>query len=322
MNNKIANHPVIILAGLSIVIGLAGCDKLASLTEYFSPKPKIAAPTAASVDKSTNKSTFLSTPTAANAAPAADVLAQVGGWSITLPEFQERLTALKQVLPNYDVNDVASNKLILEELVRQQLLVDEAEKSGLAKDKDVVMAVEEFRRTLLVRELASKIAKDITATPQEAEEYYNQNKQEFVSPGTWRLREIVVETEDAAKEILTELLKDADFAEMAKQRSKGRTAAEGGDVGEVSLFPFPQMESAVMSLDIGGVSGVIRGPDGFYIVKVEDKKGGEQMEFEKITQDIVNGLSMMKQQQAIMKHLDELRAQVPVFVNEKLLEGK
>ena len=127
---------------------------------------------------------------------------------------------------------------------------------------------------------------------------------------------------DEAKAILAELLKGADFAETAKQKSKGRTAAEGGDVGEVSLFPFPQMESAVMALEVGGISGVVRGPDGFYIIKVEDKKGGEQMEFEKISQDIVNGLTMMKQQQAIMKHLDELRAKVPVFVNEKLLEGK
>src|SRR5438552_17132446 len=101
-------------------------------------------------------------------------------------------------MPDFNPADKEARKFVLDEIVKQQLLVEEAQRRGLDKNKDVVQAVEEFRRTLLVRELATQMTKEIQTTDAEAEEYYNQNKKDFVAPGEWHVREIMVDTEDEA----------------------------------------------------------------------------------------------------------------------------
>ncbi|HPB67409.1 MAG TPA: peptidyl-prolyl cis-trans isomerase [Candidatus Omnitrophota bacterium] len=257
---------------------------------------------------------------ASPASVAGNVLAKVGSWVLTIEEFKERLAALKEVVPDYDPADVEQNKMILEELIRQQLLVQDAENSGIAKDKDISEAVEEFRRTLLVREVASRLTKDIAVTEEEAQEYYDVNKEEFTEQAQWRARELVVETEEEAKQILVELYQGADFVEKVKEKSKSNSAWQKGDLGLKSEFDFPKMQKVVEALEVGDVSGVFQGPNGYYIVKLEEKQGGEPQNFEDIKEDIITGLTLLKQQQAILEHLEKIRQQTDIQVNLKLLE--
>jgi len=69
--------------------------------------------------------------TAKPAPVSGNVLAKVGNWVLTIEDFNERLEALKEVVPDYDPTDVEQNKMILEELIRQQLLVQDAENTGI-----------------------------------------------------------------------------------------------------------------------------------------------------------------------------------------------
>ncbi|MCR4336630.1 MAG: peptidyl-prolyl cis-trans isomerase, partial [Candidatus Omnitrophica bacterium] len=273
------------------VLTLAGCEKLETLKTYFQSRTKPVAKTILAEPKAP----LSPTPSpSANLSPAktessemstslqGDVLARVGDWTLTAPEFKERLEALKQMVPDYDPKDRESNKLVLEELIRQQLLVQEAINKGLDQNKDLIDAVEEFRRTLLVREMVTEILEQVKVTEEDAKKYYDANKQDFISPIEWKVREIIVDEEAKAKEILIDLYKGIDFAEMATNKSKSETAQKGGDLGYVSQFPFPQMESTVQALEVGGVSGVVKGPAGYYIVKLEQNRGGEQKEYEEI----------------------------------------
>jgi len=313
--------------GLVIVVNLAGCDSFKKLGDYFSEKPKTAqkAPPVVAPAASTQANQKMASPAktekpSAPAAVPANTLAKVGNWSISLPEFKERLAALKEAVPDYDIKDVNQNKAILQELIRQQLLVDEAEKTGVAKNKDISMAVEEFRRTMLVREMANQLTKDVKVTEEDAKKYYEDNKKDFAEPTEWHLREVVLATEDDAKKTLVEIINGADFGETAKQKSKTKSAWKKGDLGFVKTFDFPQMESAVSALEAGGVSGVFKGPEGFYIVKLEEKKGGVAKAFDELKDEIINGLTILKKQQILLDHLDALQKQTDIQVNEKLLE--
>jgi len=293
------------------VFVLQGCDQFEKLSEYFSPQQP-AATSSATQATGTEKAA----PGLKEQDLPQNVLAKVGNWTITLDEFRQRLEALKEVIPaEYDVNDAQNKKFILDELIRQELLVQEAERRGLDKDKDVAMALQEFRRTLLVRQLAEQVA---AATPQatadEARAYYDENQMAFTE---WRLREIVVPDEQEAKGILIELLQGADFEAMAKERSKGKTAAKGGDLGMVTEFDFPQREQAVATLNAGDLSSIFQGPEGFYIVKVEEKK---TQDFSAIKDEIVSGLTLLKQQEAIMALISTLEEKTPVVKNETLLK--
>jgi parvulin-like peptidyl-prolyl isomerase len=79
------------------------------------------------------------------------------------------------------------------------------------------------------------------------------------------------------------------------------------------------MEDVVKALEVGQISSVFKGPEGFYIVKLEEKKGGEQKKFEDVQNDITIGLTLLKQQQALLNYLEELRKKTDIQINENLL---
>jgi len=295
--------------------GLTGCDSISSWYDNVTQKNKKTVPLSASP-----------TATAAAETPSAElpagVIARIGNWTLTVDDFNERLTKLKEILPEFDPNNINSKELILEELVRQQLLVVDAEQSGLAQRKDLVDTVEDFRKTLLVQELATGLTKDIEVTDPAALEYYEKNKtkKEFMTTPEWKVREIVVPDEIQAKDVLVLLLQGADFAETAKGRSKASTADKGGDKGFVSSFPFEQMQNTLTSLEVGKVSSIFKGPDGYYIVKLEEKKGGEPKPFSSVRNELIKGLTLRKQQEAVLDHLNKLAAKTKIQVNEDLLK--
>jgi len=245
-----------------------------------------------------------------------DVLAKVGQWSITKSEFQERLQALKDVIPEaYDVNDPENKKFILDELIRQELMVQEAQRRGLDQDPDIQMAVDEFERTLLVRQLADQIVTEAaSATEEQARQYYQENQADLTE---WHLREIVLGSEAEAKAVLAEILQGADFAAMARTKSIGASAAKGGDLGYVAELESPQQQQAVLAMNPGDVSSVLSGPAGYSILKLEDKR---IQPFEAVKDEIVAGLTMLNQQQAIMELLEELEGKTSVYRNETFFE--
>ncbi len=304
-------------SGLAFLMagGIFGCDKIPFFNNKDSAKDQKFG-SAVSATPPTVSPAKIEDP---NTPLPSNVLAKVGDWTLTVEDFQERLRNLKELAQDFDPKDPKSKKLILDELVNQQLLVKEAEQKGVASKKEIVEAVDEFKRTLLVRETINKLVENIQATEAEAQDYYNQNKETFVEPAEWQLREIVVPTPAEAKEILIELLKGTDFTEMAKTRSKSKSAPQGGDLGTIKdLQPF--MARAMATLEVGDISSVFKGPDGYYLVKLVGKKGGKPIGFTEIKKDLITGLKEIKQRDVVLKHIAELKQGTIVKVNDALLE--
>jgi len=128
-----------------------------------------------------------------------------------------------------------------------------------------------------------------------------------------------VPTETEARGVLIQLLQGMDFASIARENSRSSSRGSGGDLGFITEEPFPQMGNALISLEIGDVSGVFKGPEGYYIVKLEGKKEGEQISFDEIKDDIIQSQVLLKQQQVILDHLNDLKAKIRVEINEQLL---
>lgn len=295
---------------IALIIGAYGCDSIKSVKDYFQEPEKEASSGSISAESQNTSKPFKMMP---------NTLARVGNWSITTEEFSERLAALKEVVPEYDTNDLEARRLVLDELVNQQILVLGAERTGLARQKDIRAAVDEFRRTLIVREVARQLTEDIAVSEDEARTFYNENEEVLVDSAQWHVREIVVPTKEQATGILSQILTGADFAGMARQNSSGKTAADGGDLGFITEEPFPQMGNALLSLEVGDVSGAFKGPEGYYVVKLEEKKGGEKIEFEEIKEDIIQSQTLLKQQQVILDHLNRLKGSMEIKINDDLL---
>ena len=172
------------------LVFLTGCDLLGQLG--LAPKKQVAAPVSQSAPQSSQR--------IPGPLPA-DVLVRIGSWTLTADEFNNRLNLLKQQLPDFKENDANSKNAVLDELVRQQLLVKDAEDSDIGNTKEVKDAIEDFRKTLLVQELASRMTKEVAATEDDARAYYEANKEKFTDSVKWNVRQIVASDEATAKSI-------------------------------------------------------------------------------------------------------------------------
>lgn len=309
--------------GLSLVfvclVALYGCDfrphKAQKTSKIESNTTTAATATNNNVVSSSAKGSD------SNAEPVSgNTLATVGHWSITLDEFNERLSGLKKVMKDFDDKAPGAKQMFLQELIRQQLLVYAAKQEKLDQAKDVKAAVADFENTLVVQEYANRLVKDVTVTQQEAKDYYAANPDEFIMPVEKQLREIVVSSEAEAKDILVKILQNADFAQVAKERSKGKTVSDGGDLGFVLQAPFPQMQKEIEALAKGEVSRVFSGPEGFYIVKIENIRGGDKKSFDDVKEQLAKWLVLKKQQEAVLQKIEEIAKKVNVQVNAGLLK--
>ena len=89
--------------------------------------------------------------------------------------------------------------------------------------------------------------------------------------------EEIAEARARAERVLDEIRAGADFAAMAVTHSDGQQALEGGDLGWRQASDLPTMfGEAVPRLEVGGMTGPIRSPSGFHLVKLLDKRGGER----------------------------------------------
>jgi len=252
----------------------------------------------------------------------ANALVRIGNWTLTQDDFNGRLELLKQQLPGFKEGDPNTKSTVLDELVRQQLLVKEAQDTGVGSTKEIKDAVDDFRKTLMVQELASRLTKGVLATDDDARAYYDANKIKFATPVTWDVSEIVVGDESAARSILVQLLQGGDFAQAAQAQSKAPSSTQGGKLKPFTTgkAPFEAMQLAISTLDTGGISGVFKGPDGYYIVKVNSKTGGAIAPFSDVKKDLIYGLTLQKQQAIILSHLKELADKDKPEYNKDLIE--
>ena len=252
-----------------------------------------------------------------------NALVRIGKWTLTADDFNDRLNLLKQQLPDFKADDANTKNAVLEELIRQQLLVKDAEDSDIGNTKAIKDAIEDFRKTLLVQELAGRLTKEVAATEGDARTYYDENKEKFTQPVTWSVRQIAVDDEATAKSILVQILQGGDFAQIAQIQSKASNATEGGKLKSfiTGKAPFESMQTAISNLDEGGVSGVFKGPEGrFYIVKVDSKTGGALKSFLDVKKDLIYGLTMQKQQAVILNHLKDLAEKDKPEYNKELID--
>jgi peptidyl-prolyl cis-trans isomerase C len=287
---------------------LFGCEQIQGMFQptLASSKPKAPAISVSSQDS--------------GSAAQGTVLAKINNEVITLESFDEKVKAMESLSPDIKINTADAKKAYLNDLVMQELIVQESKARGIDKLKDIKDAVEEFRKGAMVRQLVLDETKGITVQPAEIEAFYNQYKKEFAAPEETRVREIVVSSEAVAKEILISLLQGADFASVAKERSISPTASKGGDLGLIKLSDkFENFGKAVAVLDAGQISPIFKGPEGFYIVKVEEKKGGSIPPLAEVYDQIKNGLLQQKQTERIKDLSDRLKRDAKIEIKEDLL---
>jgi peptidyl-prolyl cis-trans isomerase C len=186
-------------------------------------------------------------------------------------------------------------------LVDVIVLSQAAERQKLAERPEVKHRLAFDRNRLLMESLlqdTGRAALSDTAEHQVYDEAIKQVKNEEEV----HARHILVPTEDEAKAILAQLKGGADFAALAKEKSKDPGAAEGGDLGYFTKDQMvPEFAAVAFKLDKGQLSDPVKTQFGWHIIKVEDKRIKPTPAFEQVKPQIDNYVAHRAQSQLVEK---------------------
>ena len=161
---------------------------------------------------------------------------------------------------------------VREVLINNEIIAQEAAKSGVSKKADVQLALEMARQEIIVNNYVNDWIIKHPLTDAEIQTEYDRAKAQ--TGGTeYKARHILVETEDEAKKILAELKKGGKFDELAQKNSKDTGSKDrGGDLDWQIPGVFDKtFADAMVALGKGKMSDApVRTRFGFHIIQVDD----------------------------------------------------
>jgi len=259
-----------------------------------------------------------------NYAPKGPIVAKVNGMSISLEDLDYYIEIANSQVPDTEPQNKIKTReqkitFLKDTVVRRVLLYQEGLRKGLDKQPDVAGALEKIRMGLVLDAFAKEEEKSVNVSSKDVEDYYNTYKEQLKEPEERNIREIALSSEQEAREVLIQLLQGADFATLAKERSKAASAKDGGDLGFISRDKkFKQFDAVAFSdsLEVGKTSSIFKGPDGYYIIKLEAKRGGKQKSLSEMWDDLKRGLTFVKQQQNLDDVINKLNLKAKIDINE------
>ena len=181
------------------------------------------------------------------------------------------------------------------------MVTQAADKKNLADSPDFKRRLAFLRSKLLMGYELQQEAK--TALTDEAlKQTYDEAVKSMSGQEEVHARHILVEGEDEAKAILEQLKGGADFAKLAKEKSKDPGAAEGGDLGYFTKDQMvPEFADVAFKMYPGQLSNPVKTQFGWHVIKVEDKRIKQPPEFEKVKDQIEAYLARKAQSDFITK---------------------
>src|SRR6202166_4855626 len=216
----------------------------------------------------------------ARAEDANPVLAQVQGSEI----HQSDVTLAEEDLgPSLAQMDPATKKdNVLSFLIDMKIVAKAAEDKKIENNEDFKKRLAFTRRRLLMDSLLATEGKAAT-TDEAMKKVYDDAAKQITGEQEVHARHILVETEDEAKAIKAELDKGADFAELAKKKSKDPGASDGGDLGFFTKEQMvPEFSAVAFALEPGKISDPVKSQFGWHVIKVEGKRDRQPPDFEQV----------------------------------------
>jgi parvulin-like peptidyl-prolyl isomerase len=228
------------------------------------------------------------------------VVAKVGAKSVTAAELRKLLAGLP---PEAHQAFAKNPKAALQSLYLIDFLKTEAEQKKLAETSPYKEQIEFQRSQMLAQAAAATHQAEMTVSNEDVEKRYEETKADY---DTAKIRAIHLSFTDPklvtanvsmadktpkgaldkeakpseadakakADGLVKELRAGADFAKLAQENSdEKKSAAKGGEFGTVRRgdnLP-PEIKNAIFALKAGEVSDPIHQPNGFYIIKVDER---------------------------------------------------
>ncbi|MBK8202344.1 MAG: peptidylprolyl isomerase [Bdellovibrionales bacterium] len=205
---------------------------------------------------------------------SADVVAKVGKKTITTQDFNAKYDEIKKQTIN-----PPPPELFLEDLIRYEIGVQEAEAKGLRNDPIVLERINQELYKVLVEKAIGDKVKAIKVTEEEMKAQYKKNPDfrishiliEFKPTATEKEKE---EARKHGEEILREVkASKRPFEELVKLYSDDSISKEnGGDIGfQSKVTLLPPIYDTVVKMTPGEIKGLVETRYGFHILKLNER---------------------------------------------------
>ncbi len=263
---------------------------LIALTAAFTVAPSFAA------DK---------TPPAATGKTVATV-ATVNGKAIPVSRAE---VLMANQLAQGQANTPELQAAVREELVRREVLAQEALKKGVEKKSDVQNQLEIARQGVLIGAYLNEFARGVKISDDEVKREYEAIKANL-GDKEYKARHILVEKEGEAKDIIDRLKKGEKFEELAKASKDPGSKDRGGELGWANKASYvPAFSDAMAKLDKGRYTEApVQSNFGWHIILLEDVRELKAPAFDDVKPQIIQRM----RQQAVEKHILALRAKAKV----------
>ncbi len=277
-----------------------------------------------------------------------EVIIRVNGRAITAGEYRDALKSLVPAAREHEADELVElKKELVTEMVEEELLLEEAQASGITVSAEELSAEvdnikqeygespfrdvieerygsmegweEKIKRKLLVRKAIERITASVKVSDKAMRGYYRENKDEFTRPEQVRARMIVVSTEEQARAIRDKLTPDG-FAAAAKDVSLSPEGKNGGDLGYFGKGDMPgEFEEVVFGLKPGEISPVVKTDYGFHIFLVEDRRKGGTVSYDEVRPKIMEKIMGEKAATVLDAWLSEKKRTSRIEIKEELL---
>jgi peptidyl-prolyl cis-trans isomerase C len=253
------------------------------------------------------------------------VLVTINNDKLTMTEFNKELDKIPMNMKMMVASE-SGKKAYLDRLITKRLLLAEAQKASIEKDKEFENKLAEIREQLIIESLLKKkLAAGANITEEDLQKYYDKNKEKFRKDTEINTRHILVKSNEEAKQVKEKLQAGEDFADLAKKYSIDPNAKVTG--GEVGFHPkgtlLPEYEGAAFKLTkVGQTSGIVKTQFGYHIIRLEGIKPPAYVPFAEVKDFIKQQLMQEKQKEVLDKYIEELKKNAKITINEDLLKDQ
>jgi len=248
------------------------------------------------------------------------IVAAAGERTITLADLRARLNldAIRQHPKPYALEQVRG---ILDNTVFALLLEQEALRLGYGNRPAIAGEARKLENNLLMDRLGTVVYARITVTEDEIRRFYDQNPRAFTEPEAVRIAIMALELSEDTEAVLQELRGGADFAAVARQRSKDPgTAQLGGEVGWVTRGKVdPAIETAAFSLERGQL-GVAKSGKAAFILLLEDRRPPRLQDFNRVKEQARDLVTKQRQREEVLRWVSRLRSASEIVIDDQAVE--
>ncbi|MHB1372749.1 MAG: peptidylprolyl isomerase [Thauera sp.] len=239
-------------------------------------------------------------------AVAAESVARVNG--VAIPSAMAEAMLAEQRAQGAPDSEQLQNA-VREELIRREVLSQEAGKKGLDKKADVQAQMDMARQAILIRAYLQDFVRANPISDADLKKEYDAIKGRM-GDKEYKPRHVLVETETEAKAIIARLQNGTPFEEVAKESRDPGSKDRGGELGwsNPGMFVKP-FSDAMVTLQKGKYTSTpVKSDFGYHVIQLDDVRDVQPPPFDEVKPQLQQRL----QQQKVERHVLELREKAKV----------